>query len=48
VAWKTSGFPSTVFATLAGILGAIALWTAAFVGGMSLLFRWLKRHIRDK
>jgi hypothetical protein len=46
-AWKTSGIVS-VLATIIGVLlAAVALWTAAFTGGLLLLIGWAKRRSGD-
>jgi hypothetical protein len=46
-AWKTSAIISVLAAIVGVLLAAVALWTAAFTGGLLLLIGWAKRRSGD-
>ena len=44
---KTSGIVSALLVVVTVLLGAVAIWTAAFMGGVFLLVEWAKRRSGD-
>jgi hypothetical protein len=44
---KTSGIVSALLVVGTVLLGAVAIWTAAFMGGVFLLVEWAKRKSGD-
>jgi hypothetical protein len=47
-AWFTSGIINVILVVVAVLLGAAALWIAAFVGGLLVLFGVAKRITAEK
>jgi hypothetical protein len=45
---KTSGIVSALLVVVAMLLGAVAIWTAAFMGGVFLLVEWAKHKSGDR
>jgi hypothetical protein len=45
---KTSGVVSAVLMVVTVLLGAAAIWTTAFMGGVLLLIEWAKRKVRTR